>query len=85
MRKSSPQRNRAPLFPIPVQSAFYRLAIGPFPETHNGNRYIVVMLEYLTRWPKAFAVPRIDAVTIANVLIYEILPRHGAPCTLLLD
>ena len=39
----------------------------------------------LTSLPEAFAVPTIDARTIANLLVEKILARHGAPRTLLSD
>jgi len=45
----------------------------------------VVFTEYLTKWPEIFAVPTIDAETIAKLLVNEIIPRHGAPRTLLSD
>src|ERR1043165_9960898 len=31
--------------------------IGPLEETQNGNRYIIVAMDYLTRWPEARATP----------------------------
>ena len=78
----------APLLPIPVEGAFDRVAVdclGPFPELYSGNRYVVVFSDYLTRWPEAFAVSTIDAVTIAKLLMNEIFCRHGSPKTLLSD
>ena len=88
MKKSPKQRQTAPILPIPVEGAFDRVAVdclGPFPVSDSGNRYIVVFSDYLTRYPEAFAVPTIDAPTIADLLVNEILPRHGAPRTLLSD
>lgn len=61
---------RAPLLPIPVNWAFQRLAIdilGPLPVTWQGNRYLVVITEYLTKWPEIFPVKNIDVVTIAKL------------------
>ena len=88
MKKSPKQRQTAPILPIPVEGAFDRVAVdclGPFPVSDSGNRYIVVFSDYLTRYPEAFAVPTIDAPTIADLLVNQILPRHGAPRTLLSD
>ena len=88
VKKSLRNRHRAPLLPIPVENGFDRVAVdclGPFPRSNAGNRYVVVFTEYLTRWPEAFAVPTIDARTIANLLVEKILARHGAPRTLLSD
>ena len=88
MKKSPKQRQTAPILPIPVEGPFDRVAVdclGPFPVTTSNNRYIVVFSDYLTRYPEAFAVPSIDAETIADLLVNHIMPRHGAPRTLLSD
>lgn len=66
----------------------YRVAVdclGPLPVMWSGNRYIVVFIEYLTKWLEIFPVRNIDADTIAKLLVNEIIPRHGAPRTLLSD
>ena len=76
---------RAPLFPIPVDGAFDRVAmdiLGPFPETHDGNLF---QTHYDTHWPEAFAFPSPEASRIAQVLVNEILARHVAPRALLSD
>ena len=88
MKKIPRGKRKAPLLPIPVEGAFDRVAVdalGPFPVTDNGNRYILVFSDYYTRWPEAFAVPSIDAPRVAHLLINEILARHGSPRTLLSD
>ena len=88
MRKSSRNRHKAPLLPIPVQDAFDRVAcdiIGPFPVSKAGNRYVVVFSEYLTKWVECFLVPSIEASVIARLLVDEIFCRQGAPRTRLSD
>ena len=39
----------------------------------------------MSRWPEAWAVPDTTAETIARLLVDEIIPRHGAPRSLLSD
>ena len=88
MTKVPHGKRKAPLLPIPVDGAFDRVAVdalGPFPATNDGNRYNLVFSDYYTRWPKAFAVPSSEAPRVANILVNEILARHGSPCTLLSD
>lgn len=87
-RKKPRNKLRAPLLPIPVSAAYERMAVdilGPLPVTWKGNRYIVVFVEYLTKWPEIFPVKNIEAITIARLITDEIIPRHGAPRTLLSD
>ena len=87
-RKKPRNKRRAPLLPIPVSAAFERIAVdilGPLPVTWKGNRYIVVLVEYLTKWPEIFPVQNTEAITIARLITEEIIPRHGAPRTLLSD
>ena len=42
-----------------------------------------MFLDYYTRLHQVFAVPSIGAHRVANILVNEILSRHGPPCTLL--
>ena len=87
-RKKPRNKSRAPLLPIPVSAAFDRMAVdilGPLSVTWTGNRYIVVFVEYLSKWPEIFPVKNTDAVTIARLITDEIIPRHGAPRSLLSD
>ena len=88
MKKSPKQCQTAPILPIPVEGPFDCMALdclGQFPATTSNNRYIVVFSDYLTRYPEAFAVPRNDAATTADLLVNQTMPRHGAPRTLLSD
>jgi hypothetical protein len=60
--------------------------LGPLkPTTRNGNKFVVIFIDRLTKWPEAFAVPNQDSETIARLLVQEIIPRHGCPRTLLSD
>ena len=81
-------KRKALLLPIPVEGPFDQVAfdaLGPFPATDDSNCYILVFSNYYTWWPKAFAVPSIDTPRVANILVNEILARHGSPRTLRLD
>lgn len=59
--------------------------LGPLPQTVDGNRFIVVFSDYLTRYPEAFAVADTKATTIAKLFVEEIVSRHGVPVKLLSD
>jgi transposase InsO family protein len=87
--KKAPRTKAAGLLqPIPVLERWETIGVdvvGPLPKTKKGNRYILVFVEYMTKWPEAFAIPKADAVTVARVLFDEIICRYGAPRRLLSD
>ena len=78
---------RAPLTPIPVTGPFDRVGVDviQFPRSHQGNQYAVVFVDYLTKWPEVYPVPDQSAATIANLLVREIVSRHGVPSEVLSD
>ena len=88
MKKTPRQRQTSPLFPIPVEAPFEKVSCdisGPWPVTHDNNRYILVFIDMCTKWPEAFAIPNIEAKTVAEIFVKEIVSRHGAPRVLLSD
>jgi hypothetical protein len=88
-RKSSRRSVEPELVPLPtVENPFDRVAVdyvGPLKSTARGNKYILVFVDYATRWPEAFATGDMTATTVANLFVTEILCRHGAPVELLSD
>ena len=70
------------VLPIAVEGSFHCVAVdclGPFLVTNSGNRYIVIFSDYLTCFPEPFAVPSIDAATIAHLLVNEIMAIISYP------
>lgn len=59
--------------------------LGPFSPTKNGNRYIIVIVDYFTKWVEAFALPDQSTLEIAKKLVEEVVCRHGAPRRILTD
>ncbi len=55
------------------------------PLTMNGNRYVVVFLDYLTKWAEAFALPDQTSESIAQLLSDHVICRHDVPRELLSD
>lgn len=77
-----------PLHPIKIGQPFDRLGmdiVGPLPKTKNGNMYIVVATEYLTKWPEARAIPNAKAVSVVSFFYEDIICRHGCPKEILTD
>ena len=53
--------------------------LGPLPETFHGNKYIVVIGDYFSKWIEAFATPDQEAETVANVLVDSFISHYGVP------
>ena len=53
--------------------------------TKNGNKHIVVLTDYYTKWPEAFAIPNHEAETLAKIIVTKIMSRHGAPERIITD
>jgi hypothetical protein len=67
---------------MPVGAPFDRVAIdilGELPETENGNKYILVIVDYFTKWTQAFALPNQTAQTIADTLMIHVFSLFGMP------
>lgn len=84
---SNKKTNRTPkakLGSYPVGVPWERLGVdflGPLPVTKQGNRYIMVCIDYFSKWAEAVAVPDQTARTTAKVLL-EMVSRFGCPVTL---
>ena len=51
--------------------------VGPLPKSRQGNRFILVVNDYFTKWPEAYAIPNHEAVTVARKLVDEWVSRFG--------
>ena len=54
--------------------------MGPLPETPRGNRYILVVGDYFTKWKEAYPLPDIEALSIAKVLVNSLNARCVYAC-----
>ena len=73
-QKSSHKKPRhAPLVPLPIIGVPFQMIamdiIGPLPRSRSGNRYVLVICDYATRYPEAIPLRTIDAENIAEELI----------------
>jgi hypothetical protein len=56
--------------------------VGELPQTENGHRYIVVICDYFTKWVEAFPMPNMETITIASLLVQEVVSRFGVPVSI---
>ena len=56
----------------------------PFPFSF-GNVYILLAVDYLSKWVEAIACPKNDASTVVGFIQRNILSRFGAPRTIISD
>src|SRR6266540_1703932 len=52
--------------------------VGPLPQTDDGYRYIVVAMDYFSRWPEARPLTHANARQVAKFIYEEIICRFGA-------
>ena len=87
-RKSPNKRGVQLLKPLRISGVFERVAmdfLGPLPTTVSGNRWILVLQEYVTKWPMAFALPNERTETFVPVLVEQVFMQYGPPRVLLTD
>ena len=88
-QRSQTQRPmKAEIVPMPlIAKPFQRIAmdlVGPLPRTQQGNRYILTVCNYATRYPEAIPLSSTEASRIAKELV-RIFARMGIPEEILTD
>uniref|UniRef100_A0A3B3RRT6 Integrase catalytic domain-containing protein n=1 Tax=Paramormyrops kingsleyae TaxID=1676925 RepID=A0A3B3RRT6_9TELE len=59
--------------------------VGPLPKSSRGNEYILVFVNYFTKWVEICPVKEATAVVAARNFISEVFARHGALTHLVSD
>ena len=80
-------RNEMPLKGIMVVQIFDVWGIyfiGPFPQSF-GNLYILLVVDYVSKWVEAMACAKNDTNTVVSFLQKNILSRFGTPRTIISD
>ena len=73
--------------PVVIGEPFRRIAmeiVGPLPHTRRGNRFILVISDYATCYPKVVPLRSITAPKVAEVLV-DLFSRHGVHEEILTD
>lgn len=88
MRENAKPELSHTLYPLPSVSIFSRWNIdfvGPLPESRKGSRYLIVAVEYVSKWVIAKALTHTLAETIRDFLYNEIVTVFGVPDELISD
>ncbi|KAL1259570.1 hypothetical protein QQF64_010147 [Cirrhinus molitorella] len=59
--------------------------MGPFPRSPKQNEYLLVIVDYFTKWVELFPVRSAKASIISRILVEEIFTRWGTPAFLVSD
>ena len=84
-RKGPQGQSRAPLQQHRVGAPMDRVAVdvlGPLPRTSRRNRYVLVAIDYFTKWMEAYPLPDQEATTVAEALVQGMFSRFGTPSEL---
>ena len=84
-KKPSPKVKCAKLKQYLVGVPLERIAIdicGPWPLSSKGNKYILVVMDYFTKFAEAYPLHSMDAETVGQTLVNEFIMRYGVPLQL---
>ncbi|XP_061898861.1 uncharacterized protein LOC133646933 isoform X2 [Entelurus aequoreus] len=70
---------KAPLHPLPLMEVPFGMdLIGPFHPSTRGYRFVLVLVDYATRYPEAVPLRSISAKSVAQAL-FQVISRVGIP------
>ena len=81
-KKAPCRKPRAPMQQYIVGAPWERMAIdilGPLPKTYKGNRYLMVVEDYFTKWTEAIPIKDMEAITVAQKFAERIVTIFGVP------
>lgn len=55
--------------------------IGELSTSEKGNKYILVLSDYFTKWTECFPMPNMEAKIVAKLIVEEVFVRYGVPFT----
>ena len=51
--------------------------LGPLPESESGNKYLLIVADYFSKWTEAFPMVNQEATTVAEILVRKVISRFG--------
>ncbi|XP_024007268.1 uncharacterized protein LOC112083471 [Eutrema salsugineum] len=80
-RNEMPQN---PIFEVEVFDCWGIDFMGPFVSSY-GNQYILVVVDYVSKWVEAVASPTNDSKVVVKLFKSTIFPRFGVPRVVISD
>ena len=87
LNRPQPYPNPTEGIPTQVEGPFVHMGldiIGPLVQTRNKNQYLIVMVDYFTKWVEAEPTETITAMDVIKFLI-NVFSRHGIPQVITTD
>ena len=53
--------------------------LGLLPDSDRGNKYILIIGDYFSKWTEAYAIPNQEATTVARVLVEKFMACFSIP------
>ena len=80
-RRGPHKKHKAPLQPHSSGYPFEKIALDilTLPISDKGNRYLLVVGDYFTKWVEVFPLVNHSALSIAEKLVDEFICRYGVP------
>jgi len=81
-KKRPNKKPHAPLQQYNAGAPLERIAVdilAPLPRTNKGNRYLLVVGDYFSKWSEAIPIRDQEAITVANKLVDRVIYILGVP------
>ena len=84
-RNGPQKKKKAPMAQYNVGAPMERIAadvLGPLPTSDSGNKYLLIVADYFTKWTEAFPMQHQEATKVAEIIVKEVVSRFGVPLSL---
>lgn len=61
-----------------TKECFERIVVnvtGPFPIARDGRKYILIVMDYFSKWPEGYSIPNQEVSTVKRALVENVFSR----------